>query len=61
MELELKYIHSLEKTRAKKISILKAIYKQDWSICHHFFNRSSTLDEPFIINDSNSNVNSIAK
>lgn len=52
MESELKYIKSLEEARAKEASILNAVRKQQRDIRHDLRDRSGTLDEPVIVDDS---------
>lgn len=61
IKLELKYVQGLEKTWARKISIFKAICKQQWLIYHDFCNCLGMLNKPLIISNSKSNNNIITK
>lgn len=61
MKLELKYIQGLEETRDKEANILRAIHKQQQSICHYLHSFSNALNKPLTISDFDSNDDVIAK
>lgn len=62
MKSELKYIQGFEETRVtKEKNIFKAVCKQQRLICHDFQDYSGTLDEFFVVSDSDSHDNAIAE
>lgn len=61
IESELKYIQGLEKIRVKEANILKAVRKQQWLIYHDFRDCLGALDQLVVVDESDTNDDTIAE